>query len=336
VEERGQGRVYVDYLLKLHELVHQRGRRMMFWADVIVKYPELIGEMPRDVIALEWGYYMGHPYAEHSPLFAESGLEFYVCPGTSSWNTLSGRTENALGNIRDAAENGLQYGASGLLVTDWGDRGHWQPLPISYLGFAYSAGVAWSYDANREMDVPATLDQFVFEDAAGVMGQLAYDLGNLYLLPDLAYPNGHLLFYLLQLKRTDFEAFVRNLDEQVVKDGRFGLNMKSLWDCLSQLDAIMGTIGKARMKRADAGLIREEFEQVAALLSHACKRGLMLLGEERIRPAYLLTELEGLIPQQRLNWLARNRPGGLKESIARFDPVLSEYRELVGETPSYL
>lgn len=67
------------------------------------------------------------------------------------------RTDNALGNLRRAAEHGLKYHAVGYLNTDWGDNGHWQALPVSYLGFVYGAGVSWCYEANVNLDVPAVL-----------------------------------------------------------------------------------------------------------------------------------------------------------------------------------
>ena len=75
---------------------------------------------------------------------AAAGLDFYVCPGTSSWNSLAGRTRNALLNLAAAAREGREAGARGLLITDWGDFGHLQPLPVSYLGFLAGAGFAWN------------------------------------------------------------------------------------------------------------------------------------------------------------------------------------------------
>lgn len=45
---------------------------------------------------------------------------YYVCPGTSSWNTLLGRTDNALLNIYNAGAAAKRHGAEGMLVTDWG------------------------------------------------------------------------------------------------------------------------------------------------------------------------------------------------------------------------
>jgi hypothetical protein len=45
---------------------------------------------------------------------------FYVCPGTSSWNSFAGRTQNMIENIRRAAMSGRDNGALGFLLTDWG------------------------------------------------------------------------------------------------------------------------------------------------------------------------------------------------------------------------
>jgi hypothetical protein len=305
---------------------------MMFWADVIVKYPELIPDMPKDVIAIEWGYYKGHPYEQHSPMFAKSGLAFYVCPGTSSWNSLAGRTENAIGNIRDAAVTGLRYGSSGLLITDWGDRGHWQPLPVSYAGFACALASAWAYDANADLNLPAVLDRFAFGDSTGTMGSVALDLGNLYTLPGLEYPNGSLLFFLLQQNDRDLATLIRNLDEHVVTDRKFGIITGTMRECIARIDANLQALSRSGTSQ----LVKDEFQQVARLMRHACLRGLFINGDGDLTAEQLLNDLEDLIPQQRLNWLARNRPGGLKDSIKRFEPVLRQYRDLSGDIPSYL
>jgi hypothetical protein len=151
---------------------------MQFWGDIILNHPELIPELPEGAIALAWGYEAEHPYADQCAKFAAAGVPFYVCPGTSAWNTIVGRTENAVGNLLNAAENGLASGASGYLVTDWGDGGHWQQLPISYLGYAYGAALSWAVNPNRVADLPRLLDRYAFQDRAGVLGQMAYDLGN--------------------------------------------------------------------------------------------------------------------------------------------------------------
>jgi hypothetical protein len=105
---------------------------------------------------------------------------------------------------------------------------------------------------------------------------------------------------------------------------------------ISRIDNALQQLNRSDMDLPDSCLILDEFAQVAHLLRHACQRGLFLNGSDDVTADHLLADLEALIPQQRLNWLARSRPGGLKESMSRFEPVLRDYRAIVGDTPSYL
>ena len=123
VKEKGEGRVYLEFLLKVAELVRKRGKRPMFWGDVILRHPELVPELPKDLIALDWGYEGNHPFMDEAAKFAAAGLDFYVCPGTSSWNSLAGRVENMRENMIAAERAGHLHGAKGFMVTDWGDGG---------------------------------------------------------------------------------------------------------------------------------------------------------------------------------------------------------------------
>ena len=180
-DANGTGQVYMEFLLKVYRLATQRGHTMQFWSDILTRdEPALVAELPRDVIALEWGYDAAYPFAKHAALIEASGRSFYVCPGTGSWNALVGRTANAIGNTASAAINGRGHGAIGYLNTDWGDNGHMQPPPVSYLGFVTGAAFGWnagSAAAPELLDVASLLDLHVFRDRAAVMGALAYDLG---------------------------------------------------------------------------------------------------------------------------------------------------------------
>ncbi len=327
VERRG-GRVYLEYLLKLHAEVTRHGRKMQFWGDIIVKYPDLVPELPKDITAMLWGYEGGeaaeHTWEQDCAMVSQSGVPFYVCPGTSSWNSLIGRSDNAIDNCRIAAENGLKYGATGFLNTDWGDNGHWQPLSISDLGFAYGAAISWSIEANRSLDLPRVLDLFVFEDAAGVMGKLAYDLGNVYKIVGPDHINGQVLAYALQTSRDQIAHEMQSLQNWggAAPDGR----PETLRRAIEEIERILQPLNNARMRRDDATLIRAEFRQAAALIRHSARRLLVLQGEGDDSPATLLAELEHLTRQQQENWLRRNRRGGLMDSVRRFERLAEEYR----------
>ncbi|RMD77707.1 MAG: glycoside hydrolase, partial [Lentisphaerae bacterium] len=122
-QEEGKSSVYVDFLCRIHKLVRRYGRRMMFWGDIILHDPEKIASLPDDMIGLVWGYDADTPFDRNTAHFARHQIPFYVCPGTSSWNSICGRLPNARVNIRNAAVHGQANGAMGILVTDWGDNG---------------------------------------------------------------------------------------------------------------------------------------------------------------------------------------------------------------------
>lgn len=310
VEQLGAGRVYLHYLEKVLVDVQRRGRTPQFWGDIIVSHPELVAELPKGVIALEWGYEADHPFGEHGRKFAQSGVPFYVCPGTSSWTSLAGRTDNALANLRNAAVNGLEHGAIGYLITDWGDAGHWQAPPVSWLGMAVGAAFAWSVEANAGLPVPESVSRFAFEDASGSMGNLAFDLGNVYRAAGYEPPNSSLLHHLI-------------LNEPELMRQVPVVTQPGLENALRAVDAAMTNLASERMARADAALIRHEYENTARLMRYACQRGLLALaGKDPDRDPALHRELAVFLEEYRQLWLERSRPGGLSDSVRRFEELL--------------
>jgi hypothetical protein len=176
-ERRGKGRVYLDFLLQLHREVTARGRRMMFWGDIILHHPELIPELPRDVIALNWGYEANHPFTEETAKFAAAGIPFYVCPGTSTWMTLIGKHDNAFANLRAAARAGRASGAVGYLNTDWGDGGHPQPPAVSWLPILAGAALSWCEETFDERQLVPVASRDLFHDSTGRAAAAALALG---------------------------------------------------------------------------------------------------------------------------------------------------------------
>ena len=201
-EAKGKGRVYFDFLKQIHDEVSARGKRLMFWGDIILKYPKLIRELALfgtpntdsasssrfqkhagavpgapSLIALNWGYEANHPFEKESAQFVKAKIPFYVCPGTSTWQTLIGRHDNALANLRAAAKAGKKFGAIGYLITDWGDGGHPQPLAVSWPMFLAGASLAWNVKDFDESKLVSVLSRDVFEDSTGRIATAAFKLG---------------------------------------------------------------------------------------------------------------------------------------------------------------
>jgi hypothetical protein len=319
-ERIGVGRVYLNFLLEIHKLCQAHGKRMQFWGDIINRHPELIPELPEGIVALEWGYEADHPFDRNGKRFADSGVPFYVCPGTSSWNSLIGRTQNALGNLRNAAENGMKHGAEGYLITDWGDNGHWQFFPVSWLPALYGASVSWGVEANAELDAAAAADHFVFRDEAGVIGQAAYGLGMAHRKSGVFTANRNLFANLLLYDRE------RPFKDCALQHG----DRQSFEATLAAVEAARANLHEARMHRPDANLILKEFDLGARMCALACELALAREAAGGVATSELpagarkpLAEtLRGILPEYRQLWLARNRSGGLKDSAGRLEELL--------------
>jgi hypothetical protein len=309
-ERLGAGRVYSNYLRQVYEAVSARDHIMQFWGDIIVQYPDLVPELPQDAIALDWGYEADHPFEAHSALFAQAGLPFYVCPGTSTWNSISGRTTNALGNLRNAAENGLKFGARGYLNTEWGDNHHWQPRAVNDLGFAMGAAFSWAYEVNREVDVPRAIGHYAFDDPTGNLGRVAYDLGEVYRAIGFVPHNSSALFWML------YEPLA------VVREYRETVSEKTLHEALAAIDRAMAPLAQAHSRRADADIVQREFEYAAHLLRLGAQRGLYAIGAPSARTASEFNRrLADAAAEFEEVWVLRNRLGGLRDSLARFRQV---------------
>ncbi|GBD21189.1 Beta-hexosaminidase [bacterium HR28] len=188
-QELGKGRLYLRHILRLRELAARYGRHIMIWADILLHYPELVSELPDDILLLDWHY----EAQEHYPtatLLGSLGRRFWVCPGTSSWNTLFPRIANALANIRTFVRDGLTAGASGMLLTDWGDYGHYQPLSLSLYPYAVGAAISWSGPDVAQDTIDAAFAIQLFGRPAGDPSVRALQtLGSAVTAPTLGQPN---------------------------------------------------------------------------------------------------------------------------------------------------
>jgi hexosaminidase len=337
VAARGRGRVYLDFLLRILASLHAEGKEVLFWGDVVRQHPELACELPsRDTIALAWHYEAptDHPlfpeslaetfallgmspeslrgFAAHVAPFADAELPFWVCPGTSSWNSLVGRLPNAMANLRDAAEVGRARGASGYLITDWGDNGHLQPPSVSFPPLVYGAALAWCADSNRELDLAACLDRFVFTDGAGTLGAGLALAGGVYQRTGLGWFNGSPLFYRLLARGGPFAALGSATSA--------GVEL-----AVAELEEAASLIERSRPACVDGELVQRELLQAIRLARHGARRLARDEGFARHDDADLRRDLTEAIAAQRACWMLRSRPGGLDDSVARLERTLATY-----------
>ncbi len=325
-EKYGVGRVYLNFLKEVKALASKNGRRVQFWGDIILKHPDLIPEIPKEMIPLVWGYEANQPLDGECARFRDSGLDFYVCPGTSAWNSIIGRWDVASANLLRSAEEGKKYGAMGFLNTNWGEYGNWHPLSVCYPGYLYGAAVCWAVEENKNADIPFLLDQWVFHDNARITGEVVTDLGKAHLLTGIKLNNNNIFNYALTsvAKPLTVDRFPDKLTKENISraDSALAVNVEKL--------------NKAAMTCTDARQVQQELVNAVLLCRHACrimrdkissKEGTLnqITEEER---QFLIDDLSKIIAVHRELWIQRNSVGGLQESTAKLQHILDYYRNL--------
>ncbi len=157
VADQGKGEVYGEFVRQIMEHVQTHGKRPMYWADIALNHPEVLKRLPKDAIALVWGYEADAEFGSWCEHIRDTGVDdVWVCPGTSAWRSITGRTTERRANIAKAAKEGVSAGANGFLLTEWGDLGHRQTWPITLHAIADGANAAWNaMNAAKAMDTQA-------------------------------------------------------------------------------------------------------------------------------------------------------------------------------------
>lgn len=166
----GVATLYATYVGKLCEHLSQQGHEPMFWGDIAIEMPEILETLPNNVTLLNWQY---DPEAtdEKIQLVAKAGAKQIVCPALWGWNALLPRIDDAWNNIARIARYGLDCGAEGMLVTDWGDFGHVNDPRMAVPGMIFGAQYAWNPAGNiaentAENDLLARISRVEYGDCS--------------------------------------------------------------------------------------------------------------------------------------------------------------------------
>ncbi len=175
-EKVGVGRLYADFLNKIYKIVKKHNKKVMFWGDIIVGYPDLLKDIPEDLICLTWNY-----SSEASGYSVKMTSEYdklqYVCPGVSGWNMMMNLIEGSFSNISRMVDHGKKYGAIGVLNTNWGDFGNINLLANSIPSMIYGASISWNPNKGDFEELFKSISFMEFGDESmslvGIMDKLS-------------------------------------------------------------------------------------------------------------------------------------------------------------------
>lgn len=140
----GKDQVFINYFNELYNYIRKYDKTPLIWGDVLIKYPNSLSSLPKDVIFVDWGYNHRYDFSSHAELLEASNVKFMLAPGTVSWGNILGNEFDMMGSITNASAACKKHHGVGMLITDWGDIGHLQYLPVSIPGFIFGASSAWS------------------------------------------------------------------------------------------------------------------------------------------------------------------------------------------------
>jgi hypothetical protein len=120
---RGVGAIYFEHLNRVRDVLKPYNRRLMFWGDIALHHPDLIGNIPKDMIVMNWQYGARDEFQSSIQPFKDAGLEQFACPGAQNWNQIFPNLEAARKNIVNFVRDGQKAGAMGMMNTTWDDDG---------------------------------------------------------------------------------------------------------------------------------------------------------------------------------------------------------------------
>ena len=140
--QQGLGRVYLEHLQKVFEIMRPYNKQLMFWGDIAVKYPELLTILPKQMIAVPWDYDPKPSYESIITPYTDAGLRVVVAPGAGDWRVIWPDFESAFVNIRNFIRDGQKHNSMGALNTTWNDDGE-SLVDMTWPGLVFGAAASW-------------------------------------------------------------------------------------------------------------------------------------------------------------------------------------------------
>ena len=303
-QEVGRHQIFKEYVTHLHGLVSKRGKRMLFWSDELRQDPRRIREFPLDAIPVVWGYEGNHPFDEECSVYSAMDRPFLIAPGDSSWNSFTGRLDNAHRNIKRAAASAVDNQSLGMLLTSWGDNGHQQVWPAQLCGMLLFSAAAWNPGEVEALHVDQALNTFVFLDEEGGLGAFWEQIAKI----DSFIPVN------INPENSSFPYDALYQPAQKVRHAMKGESRDCLFNALDHLETCAKLLARANPASPDGKWLLEESQLAYDMTHMGLKRAEAILkGNMSLLDGI---DCDAIVNRYQKVWLLRNRRGGLEESLA--------------------
>lgn len=121
----GKSRLFVDYVIAMCDIVRRMGKTPVIWADIILKYPESVAELPKDLIFVDWNYgWAPDRFGDLSKL-AAAGVKMWGAPSLRSGpdNQYLTQWKKHFDNLSVFVPFARRSGYTGMIQTSWSTSG---------------------------------------------------------------------------------------------------------------------------------------------------------------------------------------------------------------------
>ena len=120
-----KSRLFVNYVKAMSDLVREMGKQPVIWADIILKHPEAIQELPKDIIYVDWNYGWEPDYFGKLDNLINLGVKMWGAPSLRSHpdNIYLTQWMKHFENLATFLPFARQQGYEGIIQTSWSTSG---------------------------------------------------------------------------------------------------------------------------------------------------------------------------------------------------------------------
>jgi hexosaminidase len=329
---RGVGAIYFEHLNRVRDVLKPYNRKLMFWGDIALNHPDLIGQVPKEMIVANWDYSPKDSYNSNINPFKNAGLQQLVCPGVWGWNQIFPNVDASSKNIINFVRDGQSAGALGMLNTTWDDDGE-SLFEMGWYGVVLGAAASWQPQAVDQKQFDADFDWAFFGTRGQEFVKAIRTLGGINTTVGLGTSNET---FWRDPFTTPFQNYVRTNADKI---RQMRLNVEEAHEVLiknkgkarrnsSMIPAMMFAAKRfdhmGRRAQTVEKLSREYWEAYLNLGDRVKVRRLRRYSSpiyDQLRE--MAEEMSELKIAYREQWLAENRPYWLDSVLARYDTAIS-------------
>ncbi|OQA84107.1 MAG: Beta-hexosaminidase [Lentisphaerae bacterium ADurb.Bin242] len=275
-------KLYLDHFKFIHKVVKKLGKRMMLWDDMFEYYEDILPEMPRDIIMVDWQYqknvrgYLGHfcnlVFYDIFSTYDKLGFDYLTAPADFCWS-----------NISTSTAHGDNYKPMGGLLTSWEKS---TSLLYKYFPSMAAAGQLWSGtapDADSAMALGVKqlfgIGDDCFRNAVSLYAEMAHRVPSVSLKSLTGFPFFGLDNTRLPALQTAASVFMQYSGK--LKDTRAEIVLADiLGDCILKILEARSRFACWKLFQGQPG---ESFDDILAELEDAGKKYMEFCAQHRRR-----------------------------------------------------